>query len=135
MRYQKKISGPILDRIDLHVEVPRVEFEKLANDSLAESSEKIRERVEHARETQRIRFKNCSIHTNSEMRNTEIRQFCKLDEASVDILKVAVTQMHLSARTYNRILKLARTIADLGNSEHIKMEHVAEALQFRTKVE
>lgn len=135
MRYQKKISGPILDRIDLHVEVPRVEFEKLAGDGLAESSEKIRERVEAARETQRIRFQDKPVHTNSEMRNAEIREFCKLDEASVDILKAAVTQMHLSARTYNRILKLARTIADLGRSEDIKMEHVAEALQFRTKVE
>ena len=135
MRYQKKISGPILDRIDLHVEVPRVEFEKLATDSLAESSEKIRERVETARELQRARFKDKPIHTNSEMGNAEIREFCKLDDASVDILKAAVTQMHLSARTYNRILKLARTIADLGGNETINMEHVAEALQFRTKVE
>jgi magnesium chelatase family protein len=135
MRYQKKISGPILDRIDLHVEVPRVEFEKLAGDSLAESSKKIRARVEVAREIQHTRFRGKPIHTNSEMRNAEIREFCKLDDASVDILKAAVTQMHLSARTYNRILKLARTIADLGQSEHIKMEHVAEALQYRTKVE
>lgn len=135
MRYQKKISGPILDRIDLHVEVPRVAFDKLSTDTLSESSEKIRARVEAARELQRIRFAGTPLHTNSEMRNTEIREFCKLTEESIDILKAAVTQMHLSARSYNRILKLARTIADLEASENIKMEHIAEALQFRTKVE
>ena len=134
-RYQKKISGPLLDRIDLHVEVPRVEFEKLASEHLEESSEKIRARVEEAREIQKWRFKNLSIHTNSEMTNREIREFCILDENSLQLLKNAVEQLHLSARSYNRILKLSRTIADLQKSSSIKMEHLAESLQFRTKTE
>lgn len=135
IRYQKKISGPLLDRIDLHVEVPRVKFDKLSSDTLGESSASIRQRVEEARNIQTERFKDSNIHCNSEMRNAEIRQFCKLDDQSIDLLRAAVTQMHLSARAYNRILKLARTIADLGKSDNIKIDHVAEALQFRAKVE
>ncbi len=135
IRYQKKISGPLLDRIDLHVEVPRVKFDKLSNDTLAESSENIRQRVEEARNIQTNRFKDTNIHCNSEMRNAEIREFCKLDDQSIDLLRAAVTQMHLSARAYNRILKLARTIADLGKSDNIKLDHIAEALQFRAKVD
>ena len=135
LRYQKKISGPLLDRIDLHVEVPRVKFDKLTSDALGESSENIRQRVESARNIQTSRFKDTNIHCNSEMRNAEIRKFCKLDDQSIDLLRAAVTQMHLSARAYNRILKLARTIADLGKSESIKLDHIAEALQFRAKVD
>ncbi len=134
-RYQKKISGPLLDRIDLHVEVPRVNFEKLASTELAESSEKIRKRVEEARKIQTLRFKNTSIKTNSEMTNKELREFCQLDESCINLLRSAVEQLHLSARSYNRILKLARTIADLAHQESIQLEHIAEALQFRTKVE
>jgi magnesium chelatase family protein len=135
LRYQKRISGPLLDRIDLHVEVPRVKFEKLSSDTLAEASAGIRQRVEEARNIQTHRFKNSPIHCNSEMRNAEIREYCKLDEQSIDLLRAAVTQMHLSARAYNRILKLSRTIADLGKSDRISLDHVAEALQFRAKVE
>lgn len=135
IRYQKKISGPLLDRIDLHVEVPRVKFDKLSSDTLGESSADIRERVESARNIQTARFQDLNIHCNSEMRNSEIRQFCKLDDQSIDLLRAAVTQMHLSARAYNRILKLARTIADLGKSDDIKLDHIAEALQFRAKVD
>lgn len=135
LKYQKRISGPLLDRIDLYVEVPRVKFEKLSSENLAESSEKIRERVEQAREIQTHRFVGLSIHSNGEMRNSEIKQFCKLDNESMDLLRSAVNHMHLSARAYNRILKLSRTIADLANTERIKLEHVAEALQFRTKIE
>lgn len=135
VRYQKKVSGPLLDRIDLHVEVPRVKFDKLASDNLGESSESIRQRVEKARNIQTDRFKDSNIHCNSEMRNAEIRKFCKLDDQSIDLLRAAVTQMHLSARGYNRILKLARTIADLGKSDDITIDHVAEALQFRAKVD
>ena len=135
IRYQKKISGPLLDRIDLHIEVPRVKFDKLSSDTLGESSENIRQRVEEARNIQTNRFRDTNIHCNSEMRNAEIRQFCKLNDQSIDLLRAAVTQMHLSARAYNRILKLARTIADLGQSDNIALEHVAEALQFRAKVE
>ncbi len=135
LRYQKKISGPLLDRIDLHVEVPRIKFDKLASNELAESSEVVRARVHEAREVQARRFEGHSIHTNSEMRNSEIREFCTLEADSIALLKTAVTQMHLSARAYNRILKLSRTIADLAKSEHIALEHVAEALQFRAKTD
>ncbi len=133
-KYQKKISGPLLDRIDLHVEVPRVQFEKLSKYELAESSVKIRERVEKAREIQSRRFKGLEIQTNSEMTGKEIREFCQLSDSSVDLLRAAVNRLHLSARGYNRILKLSRTIADLAGEDKIATDHVAEALQFRAKV-
>ena len=132
-RYQKKVSGPILDRIDLHVEVPRINFDKLANDQLAESSQEIRARVEAARERQSERLKNTPFATNSEMGNKEIKEYCPLDDASRNLLRQAVAQMHLSARSYHRILKLARTIADLDQRDTIKTAHVAEALQYRAK--
>ena len=134
-RYKKKISGPLLDRIDLHVEVPRVQFEKLSQSELAESSQNIRARVEQARERQQQRFKNSPYTTNSEMKNKDIREFCKLRDDSVDLLRQAVTHMHLSARAYHRILKLARTIADLASKDDIATEHIAEALQYRAKSE
>ncbi len=133
--YRKKISGPLLDRIDLHVEVPRVDFEKLSQDELSESSEKIRARVCLARERQNLRFKNLPITANSEMKNKEIKEFCRLEDPSIDLLRKAVNQMHLSARSYHRILKLARTIADLNAKDDIKIEHIAEALQYRAKAE
>lgn len=133
LRYRKKISGPLLDRIDLHVEVPRVKFDKLASDELAESSEKIRQRVEETRARQNQRFRGLPVAANSDMRGVEIRQFCKLDDSSIDLLRAAMTQMRLSARAYNRVLKLSRTIADLAKSDDIKLEHVAEALQYRAK--
>lgn len=133
--YQKRVSGPIIDRIDLHVEVPRVKFEKLNKNELAESSEKIRERVEKARQIQQRRFANKNLQSNSEMRGQEIKEFCQLTDESVNLLRQAVTQMHLSARGYHRILKLARTIADLGGQENIQTEHLAEALQYRAKIE
>lgn len=134
-RYQKKISGPLLDRIDLHVEVPRVDFEKLSKHELAESSEAIRARVEEARERQHRRLKETPYSTNSEMKNRDIREHCRLDDPSVNLMREAVNHMHLSARSYHRILKLARTIADLSGKDAISSEHVAEALQYRTKVE
>lgn len=135
LRYQKRVSGPLLDRIDLHIEVPRIKFEKLASEDSSESSATIRARVETARQIQTNRFKDLGIHANSEMRNNEIREYCKLNNESIDLLRAAVTQMHLSARAYNRILKLARTIADLGERDRISLDHVAEALQFRAKAE
>lgn len=134
-RYQKKISGPLLDRIDLHIEVPRVKFDKLATDELAEPSQNIRNRVEEARERQQFRLKETPYQANSEMRNKDIKEHCKLNDQSVDLLRQAVQQMHLSARSYHRILKLSRTIADLGGVGGIETEHVAEALQYRAKVE
>lgn len=133
--YKKKISGPLLDRIDLHVEVPRVKFEKLTSDEPSETSNKIRTRVANAREKQTKRFKDSNIHTNGEMGNKEIKTFCQLDEPSLQLLRTAVTQMHLSARGYNRILKVSRTIADLDNKDKIEIAHIAEALQFRPQME
>lgn len=133
--YQKKISGPLLDRIDLHVEVPRVKFEKLSRDEPGESSSDIRARVEAARARQSRRFEGTSYAANSEMKNKEIKTYCHLNENSVDLLRQAVTQLHLSARSYHRILKLARTIADLSGTNDIQTEHVAEALQYRARGE
>jgi magnesium chelatase family protein len=135
IRYQRKLSGPLLDRIDLHVEVPRVKFEKLASDEMAESSAVIRERVIQARNVQRNRFKETGLHANNEMGSCELKQFCKLNDESIELLRAAVQQFHLSARAYNRILKLSRTIADLAGSENLELNHVAEALQFRTAQE
>ena len=126
----------MLDRIDLHVEVPRVPFEKLAGlDTQSESSAIICARVNRARETQSQRFNQLKIITNSEMSSHQVKQFCQVDLQTQDLLRHAVNQLHLSARGYYRILKLARTIADLAESPDIKTEHVAEALQYRPKVE
>lgn len=132
-RYNKKISGPILDRIDLHIEVPRVPFEKLSDETLAEKSSNILNRVLEARERQQFRLKNSPHTVNSDMQNKDIKEHCRLDEASTNLLRQAVQQMHLSARSYHRILKLARTIADLHGKDMIDSGHIAEALQFRTK--
>jgi magnesium chelatase family protein len=134
-RYQKRISGPMLDRIDIHIEVPRVDFEKLSEKRRGESSAEIRERVEQARERQRVRFAGLKngVMTNADMRVAEVRQFCELDEAGQSLIKAAMSQLQLSARAYHRILKLARTIADLAGEEEIKSTHLAEALQYRPK--
>jgi len=133
LRYQKRISGPLLDRIDIHIEVPRVKYEKLTDEKVAEESKKIRERVEEARERQRARFSNSKIKTNAEMRIPDIKKYCQIDEESQLLLKSAVTQLNLSARAYHRILKMARTIADLAKSEKIMTNHIAEAIQYRPK--
>ncbi|MEP0807242.1 MAG: YifB family Mg chelatase-like AAA ATPase [Chloroflexota bacterium] len=142
-KYQKRLSGPLLDRIDIHIEVPRVDYEKLSSDRLGEPSAVIRQRVEAARQRQRERFaaldrsgspKAYSITCNADMRLAEIRTFCKLEEASERLMRSAMTQMNLSARAYHRILKLARTIADLAGSEDIQAVHLAEALQYRPKI-
>jgi len=135
INYQKKISGPLLDRIDLHVEVPKVKFDKLTSDQTAESSAEIRKRVEQTRKIQQARFKDLGIITNSEMSSRQTKDFCPVDEKTVELLRQAVNQLGLSARSYFRILKLSRTIADLAGQENIKLEHVAEALQYRPKVE
>lgn len=137
LNYQKKISGPLLDRIDLHIEVPRVKFEKLADNQPGESSQQVRVRVQAARQRQNQRFKTSGLNiiTNAEMSSHEVKQFCSIDNQTQMLLKNAVDQLHLSARGYFRILKLARTIADLESVEQITVQHVAEALQYRPKVE
>ena len=133
-KYQKRISGPLLDRIDIHIEVPRVDYEKLSGDRMGESSAAIRTRVQAARNIQQKRFSNNSssdIICNADMRVGEIRQFCKLQDEGQSLMRSAMTQLNLSARAYHRILKLARTIADLAGSEEIQSVHLAEALQHR----
>ena len=137
INYKKKISGPILDRIDLHIEVPRVKFEKLSSLEPAEASVAIKQRVERAREVQRQRFARLKLNylTNSEMSSEAVKQCCQLDNLSINLLRQAVDQLHLSARAYFRVLKLARTIADLAGEENILIVHLAEALQYRPKIE
>jgi magnesium chelatase family protein len=161
-RYKKRISGPLLDRIDIHIEVPRVDYEKLSDDRLGEHSDVIQDRVEAARGRQRERFEG-SMHgsnerklegashsnpsqaldksamhqlnmvCNADMRPAEVRQFCQLDDAGSALIRTAMNQLQLSARAYHRVLKLSRTIADLAGSERIEPNHLAEALQYRPK--
>ncbi len=135
-KYQKRISGPILDRIDIHIEVPRVDYEKLSSDRLGETSASIRARVQAARDIQTKRFHDSStdIFCNADMRVREVRQFCGLQDEGQRLMRAAMTQLNLSARAYHRILKLARTIADLAGSEEIQSAHLAEALQYRPKL-
>ncbi|MDD3487025.1 MAG: YifB family Mg chelatase-like AAA ATPase [Candidatus Moranbacteria bacterium] len=134
IRYQRKISGPILDRIDIHIEVPRMKFDKLASEKTGEPSASVRERVIAAREKQHRRFKNIDgVITNSEMTSQQMKEFCKLGEKELELLKKAVTQLQLSARAYHRIIKIARTIADLAGSDEIMLPHLAEAIQYRQK--
>ena len=134
LKYNKKISGPLLDRIDIHIEVPKIEFEKLSSMQLAENSAIVRGRIEKAREIQRQRFKDFKIFTNNEMKSQEVRFFCTTDTKTNNLLRLAMNQFHLSARSYFKILKLSRTIADLEASPEILYKHVAEALQYRPKV-
>jgi len=133
INYKKKISGPILDRIDLHIEVPRISFEKLSSKENEENSEDIRKRVQRARDIQTERFKNTKFISNSEMSSNLIKDFCPIDDSGKEILKKATESLHLSARSYFRILKIARTIADLDNNEKMLNNHIIEALQYRAK--
>jgi magnesium chelatase family protein len=133
-KYQKRISGPLLDRIDIHVEVPRVDYAKLRSDRLGESSADIRARIETARARQQARFAGTALTTNADMGPGEVRRFCRLDETGDILMRTAMSQMQLSARAYHRVLKLARTIADLAGVEQIAPAHLAEALQYRPKM-
>jgi len=133
-KYQKRISGPLLDRIDIHIHVPRVEYEKLSDARLGEPSNVVRARVEAARQRQRARFAGPDMTCNADMRPAEVRQFCALDDSGRALMKTAMNQLQLSARAYHRVLKLARTIADLAGSEVILTSHLAEALQYRPRM-
>ncbi len=132
-RYQKRLSGPLLDRIDIHLTVPRVEYEKLADDRLGESSAQVRARVEAARAIQAQRFAGLAQITNAEMSPAQVREWCRLDAAGEGLMRAAMRQLQLSARAYHRVLKLARTIADLAHAEQIAAAHLAEALQYRAR--
>ena len=132
-RYLSKISGPLLDRIDIHIEVTPVPFDKLSDNAKAESSVDIRKRVTHAREIQTKRFEHSeNIHYNAQMNTKQIREYCQLDDASLQLLKTAMERLNLSARAYDRILKVSRTIADLEGSESIESYHISEAIQYRS---
>lgn len=132
-RYMSKISGPLLDRIDIHITVPSVKFKELSSESRGEPSAEIRRRVNSARQRQLERFRNePSIFANAHMESCDIRRFCVIDEKSQSLLALAITRQGLSARAYDRILKVARTIADLAGAEQIEMGHVAEAIHYRT---
>jgi magnesium chelatase family protein len=132
-RYQKRISGPLLDRIDIHVEVPRVEFEKLSGDRTGEASQTVQARVEAARELQRKRFHSSALTCNADMGPGGVREHCKLDPAGLTLVRQAMDQLQLTARAYHRVLKLARTIADLEGGGSISTPHLAEALQYRPR--
>jgi len=149
-KYQKRISGPLLDRIDIHIEVPRVEYDKLSDQRLGEPSAIIQSRVESARQKQVDRFAGVkgapeaarsgavspsplAITCNADMRPAEVRQYCQLDDTCRVLMRTATNQLQLSARAYHRVLKLARTIADLAGAEQIAPQHLAEALQYRPR--
>jgi magnesium chelatase family protein len=131
--YLGRISGPLLDRIDLHIEVPPVLFQEITSERMGESSERIRERVMVARNRQHERFRDRpKITCNARMGSRELKQHCRLTEQTLELLKFAMADLKLSARAYDRILKVARTIADLAGSEAIAGEHISEAIQYRS---
>lgn len=133
-RYTKKISGPLLDRIDIHIHVPRVEYQDLSESRPTESSREIRSRVEAARRTQQNRLGKCSIFCNAQMSHRHLRKFCVLTEAAKLLLEQVFRKLNLSARSYDRLIKVARTIADLENADVIAEQHIAEAIQLRSNM-
>ncbi|MGB9883497.1 MAG: ATP-binding protein, partial [Microgenomates group bacterium] len=132
LKYKKRLSGPLLDRIDLHVDVAPVEKDDLVVEAVSESSKSIRERVIKARQIQKERFKGLRIYTNGEMGPSEVKKFCRFDKEAIDLLKQAITKLSLSARSYFKTIKVAQTIVDLAGKEMIDSSAIAEALQFRS---
>jgi magnesium chelatase family protein len=132
-RYQHRVSGPMLDRIDIHIEVPRVEYDKLTDDRRGESSDAIRARVQAARDRQSARFAGTKLLSNADMAVREVKQYAPLDAEGQTLIQSAMRQLDLSARAYHRVLKLSRTIADLDSAADIKVHHLAEALQYRAQ--
>ena len=132
-KYMAKISGPLLDRIDIHIEVPAVRYKELSSEQKGEASSEIRARVVRARKIQLSRFSGKrEMFNNSDMGTKEVREYCKLDENCSELLKMAMTKLGLSARAYDRILKVSRTIADLEESSEIKPQYISEAIQYRS---
>jgi len=132
-RYRSRISGPLLDRIDIHITVPSVKFNELSSDTCGEKSELIRDRVNRARKVQQDRFREAkSIFCNAHMQSKDIRNFCPIDEKAKSLLDMAISKQGLSARAYDRIIKVARTIADLEEADAIDAIHIAEAIHYRS---
>ena len=131
-RYLSRISGPLLDRIDLHINVPAVKYKELSQDDRAEESSSIRERILAARDRQFRRLEAFGLYCNAQMTPRTLRRFCKLDSDSEKQMENAITKLGLSARAYDRVLRVSRTIADLESSEKIQARHVSEAIQYRT---
>jgi len=132
-RYQRRISGPFIDRVDIFIEVPHIDYEKLADERLGEKSERVQARVVAARARQLERFSGTKLAGNAEMTPSEVRDFCQVEESAQSLLKAAMKQLYLSARAFHRILKLARTIADLEDGKIIEAHHLAEAIQYRPR--
>ena len=131
--YRARISGPLLDRVDLHVEVPALSYEELADAPAGEGAAAVRERVERARALQRGRLRGAALHCNAQMGAREVREHCRHDEGCARLLAGAMRALGLSARGYARVLKVARTIADLAGEREIGLAHVAEAIQYRER--
>jgi magnesium chelatase family protein len=131
-KYRSKISGPLLDRIDIHIEVPAARYQELASTFPAESSYQIKERVEKTRTLQRKRLESEGIFYNAQMSHKQVRKFCALGKEENELLKMAMSELNFSARAYDKILKISRTIADLGGRLDIKQEHLSEAIQYRS---
>jgi magnesium chelatase family protein len=131
-RYRSRISGPLMDRIDIHVEVPAVKYRELTARDPGEPSRVMRERINRARKTQSQRFKGSTIHCNAQMTSRHIKRFCSIDDASQRLMEMAIDKLGLSARAYTRILKVSRTIADLAGEEDISSAHISEAIQYRS---
>jgi len=131
-KYRSKISGPLLDRIDIHIEVPAARYQELSSNLPAESSAQIKERVNKARTIQRERFKDEGIMCNAQMSHKQVKKFCVLGKEESELLKIAITELNFSARAYDKILKVSKTISDLAGSEQIKAEHLSETIQYRS---